>query len=78
MQSRMARAGLKWSLTLAAERANIGRASVSRIEADLHAHTSTVILLRRAYEAAGVEFLDNDGVRIRTAKDDSTASSGAQ
>jgi DNA-binding XRE family transcriptional regulator len=70
MQCRMARAGRRWSLTDKATRANIGRTSIVRIEAGaVQTNPSTLTALRRAFEAAGVEFLDGDGVRIRKPKE---------
>ena len=64
LQCRMARAGLRWSLTEAAEKANIGRASIVRIEADARTNPATVSALRRAFEAAGVNFIDEIGLTI--------------
>ena len=61
----MARAGLRWSLTQAAEKANIGRASIVRIEADARTNPATMIVLRRTFEAAGVEFIGETGVDIK-------------
>ena len=61
----MARAGLRWSLTKAAERANIGRTSIARIEADsVRANPATLTALRRAFETAGVEFIGDHTVKI--------------
>ena len=66
LQCRMARAGLRWSLSEAAAQANIGAASVGRIEAEAVQSTpSTIAALRRAFEAAGVEFIEDYGVHIR-------------
>jgi len=65
LQCRMARAGMRWSLAEAAQHANIGRASVGRIEADVATNPATVAALRRAFEAAGVEFVGGFGVHIK-------------
>ena len=61
----MARAGMRWSLSDAAEHANIGRTSVARIEADVQTNPATIAALRRAFEKAGVEFVEDFGVHIR-------------
>ena len=66
LQCRMARAGLRWSLTETASRANIGRTSIVRIEAGaVQTNPATISTLRRAFEAAGVEFIEDHGVIIR-------------
>lgn len=65
-QCRAARAFLKWTLP---ELAHLSMVSVSTINAfeleyrqPIRANLSA---LRRAFEAAGVEFIEDDGVRLR-------------
>lgn len=58
-QSRMARAALEWSLEDAAAAAGVSRRTVLRFER-YHRDVKPELIeaLRRAYEAAGVRFLD--------------------
>ena len=67
----MARAALGWSAAKLAEAAQVGIATVNRFEAG--AATSipaTLAAIERALEAAGVEFIDENGggrgVRLRS------------
>ncbi len=60
-QSRMARAGLGWSVRDAGQRAGCGANTVSRFETGTDAREATKAALRAAYEAAGVSFLIDDG-----------------
>lgn len=55
----MARAGLQWSLEDAAAAAGVSRRTVLRFERD-HRDVKPELIeaLRRAYEAAGIRFLD--------------------
>ena len=62
----MARAGARLTVRQLAEMARVSPNTVTRIEGDQPANTSTVGALRAALETAGVEFLDNGGVRLRT------------
>ena len=62
----MARTALGWSVDDLAKNARVGRATVSRFEAErVTPNISTLTVIRQAFEAAGVEFLSEDGVRIR-------------
>lgn len=66
MQSRMARAALRWSLEDLAETAGIGTNTANRFEhgEDQHARTMTKIIA--AYQAEGIEFAtDGETVRAR-------------
>jgi len=61
----MARAGLRLGVRELAEMANVGKTTIVRFEGDQTAAIpSTLAAIRRAFEAAGVEFIGNDGVHI--------------
>ena len=69
---RAARALLRWEQRQLAEASSVSLPTVKRLEAKpgtLVAHASTVAALMRALEAAGVEFIDENGggagVRLR-------------
>lgn len=68
-QIRMARAALRWGVRELADRASISPNTVTRIEADQAANPSTLAAIRAALEAAGVEFISENGggpgVRLR-------------
>ena len=66
-QARMARAALKMSVRDLAAVAKVSPNTITRIEADLPSNNSTVAAIRRALEAAGVEFTDGGqpGVRLK-------------
>jgi transcriptional regulator with XRE-family HTH domain len=68
---RMARAALKWGVRDVARAAQVSPATVTRVEADRPANAATVAAIRAALEAAGIEFIaDNGGgagVRLRKA-----------
>ncbi|MFC3003332.1 helix-turn-helix domain-containing protein [Falsiroseomonas tokyonensis] len=68
-QLRMARAALKMGVRDVAAAAKVSPATVTRIEADQPANASTLAAIRTALEAAGVEFIAENGggagVRLR-------------
>jgi transcriptional regulator with XRE-family HTH domain len=66
-QSRMARAALKLGIRDVAKLAKVAPSTVSRLEAGEKLNPRTVEAIRRALEAAGVEFTEGDapGVRVR-------------
>jgi predicted transcriptional regulator len=69
-QCRAARALLDWSQQELADTAAVGIVTVRQLEAAVHEpRRSTLNVIRRALEAAGVEFIDENGggpgVRIR-------------
>jgi transcriptional regulator with XRE-family HTH domain len=70
-QARMARAALKMSVRDLAAAAKVSPNTVTRIEADLPANSSTLAAVRTALESAGVVFVDENGqgpgVRLRKA-----------
>lgn len=68
-QLRMARAAVRWGVRELAEKAGVTANTVTRIENGADAKQSTINRLRQALEAAGVEFIDENGsgpgVRLR-------------
>jgi len=68
IQLRMARAAVGWGVRELAERASITANTVTRIENGADAKQSTIDALRRALEAAGVEFTNGDQPGVRLAK----------
>jgi transcriptional regulator with XRE-family HTH domain len=69
-QCRMARAALQWTLDELAERAQVSRVTINRHEMAISkSNPSTLAALQRALEAAGVEFIPENGggagVRLR-------------
>jgi transcriptional regulator with XRE-family HTH domain len=70
-QCRAARGLLDWSQQHLAQRASVGVVTVHQLEAaSTRPRRSTLDVIRRAFEAAGVEFIDGNGggpgVRLRT------------
>jgi transcriptional regulator with XRE-family HTH domain len=71
-QCRAARGLLDWSQGELAERARVGIVTVRQLEAGMHQpRRATLDVIRRAFETAGVEFIDENGggsgVRLRKA-----------
>lgn len=69
-QCRGARGLLDWSQQELAERARVGIVTVRAVEAGTHEpRPATLEVIRRAFESAGVEFIDENGggpgVRLR-------------
>ncbi len=69
-QCRAARGLLDWSQQILAERAGVGIVTIRQLEAETHApRRATLAVVRGAFEAAGVEFIDENGggagVRLR-------------
>ena len=57
---------LRWSTAELARTAEVGRATVNRFElAQGDANAVTIAAMQRALEAAGIEFLDDNGVRLK-------------
>ncbi len=69
VQMRMARAALGWGVRELAEKAGITANTVTRIENGADARQSTIAAVRQVLEAAGVEFIPENGggpgVRLR-------------
>ncbi len=65
-QCRMARAALNWTASDLGLRSKVGTATILRFERELSSPVhSTREVLRRAFEAAGLEFIADTGVNIR-------------
>jgi ribosome-binding protein aMBF1 (putative translation factor) len=70
-QIRAARALLRWSAVDLAREASLGVNTIRRAEvADLETSLTAAneLAIRRAFEAAGVEFIDNGGPGVRLRK----------
>lgn len=71
-QMRMARAALGWGVRDLAEKAGITANTVTRIENGADAKQSTIDAIRSAFEAAGIEFIPENGggtgIRFRERK----------
>ncbi len=69
LQVRMARAAVGWGVRELAKKAGVTANTVTRIENGADAKQSTMDRLQQALEAAGVEFIDENGggagVRLR-------------
>jgi predicted transcriptional regulator len=65
-QVRAARALLDWSQADLAAKAGVSTTAINGVErGKADPRVSTVTALRRALEAAGVEFLGDEGVKLR-------------
>lgn len=65
-QCKMARSALNWGIRDLAEKANVGVSTVTRFEnGQAVPIASTLAAMQRTFEAAGVEFLPDNGVRLR-------------
>ncbi len=72
-QVRAARGLLGWSQAVLAEQSHVGLSTVRRMEAGLgpvRVHSDNLWKVQRAFEAAGIQFIDDDdaggvGVRLR-------------
>ena len=72
-QCRAARGLLDWSQQELADRAGLGIVTIRQIEADItDPRRATLVVLKQAFERAGVEFIDENGggpgVQIRKRK----------
>ena len=77
-QCRAARGLLDWSQQELADKANIGIVTVRQLEAGKHEpRKATLDVVRRAFEAAGIEFIDENGggpgVRLKKAAQEAHA-----
>jgi transcriptional regulator with XRE-family HTH domain len=73
VQLRMARAAIGWGVRELAEKAGVTANTVSRIELGADAKQSTIDAIRRALEAAGVEFINGEKPGVRVSRDFGTA-----
>jgi len=68
-QCKMARAGLGWNIGQLATRSQVGIATVARFEVGrANPIPATMAAIQRALEAAGIEFLPDNGVRLKAQK----------
>ncbi len=68
-QCRGARAMLEWKQEALAAKAGVGLSTVRNFEAGRsNPIANNLSAIRRALEEGGVEFIDGDGVRLRTTK----------
>ena len=66
-QCRAARALLQWNQAHLAEAAQVGVVTVRQFEGEnSEPRRATLAAMRRAFEAAGIEFIDDCGVRVNT------------
>ena len=69
IQVKMARAALGWSVRELAAKAEIAANTVSRYENGADAYGDTLLKMRRVFEDAGIEFINENGggpgVRLR-------------
>jgi transcriptional regulator with XRE-family HTH domain len=68
VQCKMARAALGWGIRELARRARISQTTVARFENALSKpNASTLAVMQRAFEDAGIEFINGDapGIRLR-------------
>lgn len=72
----MGRAAAKLTVRELAGAAHVSPNTVTRIESDVSGNASTVAAIQRALEAAGVEFLPDNGVRLHATAGTAAASPG--
>jgi len=68
-QLRAARAFLDWPIRELAEQSGVSRSAIARGEkanGKLHMHAQNVRAIRTAFERHGIEFIDSNGVRLRS------------
>jgi transcriptional regulator with XRE-family HTH domain len=68
IQLRMARAAVGWGVRELAAKAGVTANTVTRIENGADAKQSTIEMLQRALEAAGIEFTNGDQPGVRLSK----------
>ena len=68
IQLRMARAAVGWGVRELAAKAGVTANTVTRIENGADAKQSTMEMLQRALEAAGIEFTNGDQPGVRLTK----------
>ena len=69
VQSKMARAALGWGIRDFARIAKVSTDTVSRLERGELLKQRTLYDLRTAFEAVGIEFIDDNGVRLMAKPD---------
>jgi transcriptional regulator with XRE-family HTH domain len=66
VQSKMARAALGWGVRDLARITKVASDTISRLERGEQLRDRTLGDIRTAFEAAGIEFLDDNGVKLTT------------
>jgi transcriptional regulator with XRE-family HTH domain len=66
VQSKMARAALGWGVRDLARITKVASDTISRLERGEQLRDRTLDDIRTAFEAAGIEFLDDNGVKLTT------------
>ncbi|RUU81275.1 helix-turn-helix transcriptional regulator [Mesorhizobium sp. M7A.F.Ca.MR.362.00.0.0] len=61
IQCRMARAALGWGIRELAEVARVATQTITRLEQGDHLKPKTLEAIRAAFEAAGIEFISQNG-----------------
>ncbi|MFT0858694.1 helix-turn-helix domain-containing protein [Ancylobacter sp. G4_0304] len=61
IQSRMARAALGWGTRDLAQKANVSPDTIARLERGERLRAATVAAIRITFEAAGIEFIPENG-----------------
>jgi transcriptional regulator with XRE-family HTH domain len=69
IQVRMARTALGWGVRDLSAAAQISGDTVNRLERGSRLRQRTLAAVREAMEKAGVEFLPDNGVRLKSAED---------
>jgi transcriptional regulator with XRE-family HTH domain len=64
VQSKMARAGVGWGVRELAKAAAVSVDTISRLERGEELLPRTLAAIRTALEAAGVEFINHNGLRL--------------
>jgi transcriptional regulator with XRE-family HTH domain len=69
LQAHLARAALRKTYAEAAELCDVSITTIQRVEAgDPTVQPRTLRRMRRAFEDAGIEFIDGDSIRLRAPK----------
>lgn len=66
----MARSALNWGVRDLAEKADLSTKTLNRLETELGFQSTSLKKVKNALEAAGIEFLPDNGVRLRPKKED--------
>jgi transcriptional regulator with XRE-family HTH domain len=78
VQLRMARAAVGWGVRELAAQAGVTANTITRIENGADAKQSTIEALRRALEAAGIEFTNGNEPGVRVTKAAATSIDGVR
>ena len=65
-QCRAARGLLKWTQEDLADRSKVGLSTIRKFETEVTSpHTSTLTLLRHTFEAASIQFTNDNGIGVK-------------